>query len=240
MRAAWWCLLVLALLAASSGACGGRPAAGAVATSVSPSGPGARVSLPPRTDGEMSLEEALVRRRSVRAFTARPLTLRQVGQLLWAAQGVSDLAGGRRTAPSAGALYPLEVYAAVRNVTALPPGVYRYVPGSHSLERVRAGTVAEPLAEAALSQRAVAEAPVTLALAADFSRTVRKYGERGRRYVVLEAGHAAQNACLQAVALGLGAVPVGAFSDDSAARALGLAPPQTLLYLLPVGEPALP
>jgi SagB-type dehydrogenase family enzyme len=186
----------------------------------------------------MSLEEALARRRSVRDYAAGSLTLEQVAQLLWAAQGVSDPVGGRRTAPSAGALYPLQIYAVAARVAALPAGVYRYVPGSHSLERVRAGPAAASLAKAALLQIAVAEAPLTLAVTADFSRTTGKYGERGRRYAVLEAGHAAQNVCLQAVALGLGAVPIGAFSDGSAARILGLPPAQTLLYLLPVGEPA--
>lgn len=240
-------LLVLTVVAALGGACGGQSGTTVLATSPpSPSvsrpspvvsGPGVPLP-PPRTDGEMSLEQALARRRSVRDFAAASLTLEHVAQLLWAAQGVSDPVGGRRTAPSAGALYPLEIYAVVARVAALPAGVYRYVPGSHSLERVRAGPAAASLAEAALSQTAVAEAPLTLAVTADFSRTTGKYGERGRRYVVLEAGHAAQNVCLQAVALGLGAVPIGAFSDESAARILGLSRAETLLYLLPVGEPA--
>ncbi len=186
----------------------------------------------------MSLEQALAERRSVRDFAAGSLTIQQVAQLLWAAQGVSDPVGGRRTAPSAGALYPLEVYVVVGRVSGLLAGVYRYVPGSHSLERVRAGPVAASLAQAALSQQVIARAPLTLVVTADFSRTTGKYGERGRRYVALEAGHAAQNVCLQAVALGLGSVPIGAFVDDSAARVLGLPPAETLLYLLPVGRPA--
>lgn len=230
---------MLALVAAAAGACGGRSAAGVVTTSPAPSVSGVGVSLPPpRTVGEMSLEQALAERRSVRDFAAGSLTIQQVAQLLWAAQGVSDPVGGRRTAPSAGALYPLEVYVVVGRVSGLLAGVYRYVPGSHSLERVRAGPVAASLAEAALSQQVIARAPLTLVVTADFSRTTGKYGERGRRYVALEAGHAAQNVCLQAVALGLGSVPIGAFVDDSAARVLGLPPAETLLYLLPVGRPA--
>lgn len=239
-------LIAIALIAVSAGGCGDSPAAVVATTSPAPSGLGVASSAPvvgvplpsPRTAGELSLEQALARRRSVRDFASDPLTLSQVGQLLWAAQGDSDPAGGRRTAPSAGGLYPLEVHAAVRRVAALPAGVYRYLPGSHSLERVRAGSVAEPLADAALSQTAVAQAPLTLAVSAVFSRTTGKYGERGRRYVVLEAGHAAQNVCLQAVALGLGTVTIGAFSDESAARVLGLPRDETVLYLLPVGVPA--
>ncbi len=225
----------------TGGASPGRPSQEAVPV-VTPTAPARRlVVLPsPRASGLMSLEEALYRRRSVREFAAAPLTLTQLGQLLWAAQGITQPAGGLRTAPSAGALYPLEVYAAVSRVAGLPPGVYRYIPESHGLELVTEEPVSRRLCDAALSQPAIGAAPLTLALTAVFSRTTAKYGERGRRYVVLEAGHAAENVCLQAVALGLGAVPTGAFDDHAVGLVLELGFGEEPLYLLPVGSPASP
>lgn len=162
------------------------------------------VSLPePRLRGPLSVEEALTRRRSVREYAEAPLTLAQLSQLLWAAQGTTERTQGLRTAPSAGALYPLEVYVAAEGIDGLPSGVYRYVPGRHSLALVLEGSVREQLGDDALSQEALRGAPATLALAAVFARTTTKYGERGRRYVYMEVAHAAENVSLQAAALGL-------------------------------------
>jgi SagB-type dehydrogenase family enzyme len=198
------------------------------AAATSPSG----ALPPPRLKGSQSLEEVLAARRSVRRFQPTPLTAEQIGQLCWAAQGISDRASGRRTCPSAGALYPLELYVATSE------GVRHYVPASHALEDRLRGDVRTALAEAAWRQPSVAQAPAVFVLTAVVSRTERKYGQRATRYVDMEAGHAGQNLLLQAVALGLGAVPVGAFEDAKVAELLKLPTDQTPLYLIPVGQPS--
>jgi len=177
------------------------------------------------------LEEVLSQRRSVRQFTEESLTLEEVGQLLWAAQGITEPAN-YRTAPSAGALYPLEIYAVTEE------GAFHYVPKGHQLAIQRKGEVQADLFMAALQQEAVKEAPLVIVIAAVYARTSQKYGEmRSPRYVHLEAGHAAQNVLLQAVSLGLGAVPIGAFEDEKVKEALGLPDDQQPLYLIPVGHP---
>lgn len=188
----------------------------------------------PKLDGEMSLEKALSRRRSIRSYARRPLSLGEVSQLLWAAQGKTDRRGFR-TAPSAGALYPLEVYLAVAAVEGLSPGIYRYLPDKNGLARVSEGNRAEDLRRAALSQQCLAEAAAVVVMAAVYERTTGKYGERGVRYAQMEAGHAAQNLLLQAEALGLGAVPIGAFDDKSIKNIIGGRPDERPLYLIPVG-----
>ena len=172
------------------------------------------IELPqPQWTGTVSVEQALQSRRSVRSFKRQPLTLDELSQLLWAAQGV---AGARfRTAPSAGALYPLEVYVAVGNVAGLEAAVYRYSPTAHALSEVRKGDVRKSLSSAALRQKWVGAGAVAIVFSAVYERTTGKYGERGIRYVHMEAGHAAQNVYLQAEALGLGTVVVGAFMDLS-------------------------
>lgn len=178
----------------------------------------------------MSLEETLVRRRSIRDFTNTPLSQADIGQLCWAAQGETGR-GGLRTAPSAGALYPLELYV----VTA--DGVLHYLPGSHETTLHRTGDMREALQRAALGQEALGEAPVVFVLAAVYQRTAARYGEgRARRYGQLEAGHAAENLLLQAVALDLGAVPMGAFDDRGVQAVLGLPADHEPLYLIPVGH----
>lgn len=189
---------------------------------------------PPRTDG--ALERALTGRHSLREFSSRALTLAQAGQLLWAGQG--RIAGDdHRTAPSAGARYPLSLLLVAGNVEGLAPGVYRYESGAHRLARLHAGDVRAALAEAALDQAWVASAPAIIAVAASERRTTQQYGPRGVRYVHIEVGHAAQNILLQATALGLGGTPVGAFSDAAVAKRLQLSPDEQPLYLLPVGSP---
>ena len=185
---------------------------------------------PPRTAGSTSLEEALARRRSVRAFSAEPLMDGEIGQLLWAAQGLTG-ESGRRTAPSAGALYPLELYAVT------PDGLWHYLPESHALTRLSTEDLRVELRRTALDQDAVGAAPLVVVIAGVVERTAIKYGpERAARYVQLEAGHAAQGLLLQAVALDLAAVPIGAFVDSDVARVLGLPPNEAPLYLLPVGR----
>ncbi|HUT76031.1 MAG TPA: SagB/ThcOx family dehydrogenase [Armatimonadota bacterium] len=193
---------------------------------------GESIPLPPgATDGRVSLEQAVARRRSCRRFAPDPLTVEQLAQLLWAAQGVTA-APNLRAAPSAGACYPLEVYIACEH------GVFRYHPREHALAKTAAGDRRSRLAQAALGQAFVAAAPVTLVFAAVYDRTTRRYGERGQRYVHLDAGCAAENAHLQAEALDLGSVAVGAFNDDAVAEVLELPEGEHPLYLIPVGRRA--
>lgn len=191
-----------------------------------------QVVLPrPQKSAGMSLTEALARRRSVREFSTQALTQDELGQLLWAAQGITS-DDGRRAAPSAGALYPLEIYA----VTA--SGVHHYNPHGHRLERRSGPDLRPALARAALGQTAVSSAAAVFVVAADYGRTARKYGPaRSPRYVHLEAGHAAQNLLLQAVALGLGGVPVGAFDDEQVHKAISLPSAEQPVYLVAVGHP---
>ena len=194
------------------------------------------VELPqPRLAGSVSVEEALLERRSVRQYSDDSLSLEEASQLLWAAQGVTADWGGR-TAPSAGALYPLELYLAAVRVEGLAAGVYKYVPNGHELVVVRQGNAARELADAALDQGSVRDAAAVLVFTAVYERTTVKYSERGIRYVHMEAGHAAQNVLLQSSALGLGCVVVGAFDDDALRDVLNAPAEETPLYLIPVGR----
>ncbi len=189
------------------------------------------IQLPePKRSGSVSLEEAMAKRASVRDFRRRALTREEISQLLWAAGGQTRSWGGR-TVPSAGALYPLEIDIVT------PDGVFRYRPDRHRLEQRASGNVIAKLAAAAYGQNCVARAPSVVVLSAVYERTRGRYGNRAERYVHMEAGHAAQNIHLQAVALGLGSVAVGAFHDDGVHHALGLANNERPLYLIPVGEP---
>lgn len=190
------------------------------------------ITLPkPKLDGNGSLERVLAGRRSVREFAARPLSEGALSQLLWAAQGITHREG-YRTAPSAGALYPLEIH------LAMAEGLYHYEPRPHRLVMVLEGDPRRRLYEAALEQEAILDAPAVFVISGVYERTARKYGiSRAPRYVHLEAGHAAQNLLLQAVALELGAVPIGAFSDARLQKALALPADHQPLYLIPVGHP---
>jgi SagB-type dehydrogenase family enzyme len=191
------------------------------------------IKLPgPPDQGTMTVEEALRLRRSVREFGSRPLSLAEIGALLWAAQGITS-PEGFRTAPSAGALYPLEIYLLVGGAAALPAGLYHYQPRNHSLRLLREGDLRPQLQRAALDQEPVGKAPCTLIIAGVTARTAAKYADRAERYVLIETGHAAQNVCLEATNLGLALVTVGAFHDDQVRQILkqGVRP----LYLLPFG-----
>lgn len=189
----------------------------------------------PRYKSELSVEEALLERRSVRDYKDEPLTLHEISQLLWAAQGITD-PGGFRSAPSAGALYPLETYIVVGDVEELAEGVYRYEPFQHKIVKVLEGDRRDELATAALGQVWVEKGAINIVFTAVYKRTTRKYRERGIRYVHMEAGHAAQNVYLQAVALGLGTVVIGAFYDDRVKEVLSLPEDEDPLYLMPVGR----
>jgi len=195
------------------------------------------IHLPaPQTTGSLSVEEALVQRRSVREFRREALTLAQVGQLLWAAQGITR-SGGYRTAPSAGALYPLEVLLAAGSVHDLSPGVYRYRPRDHALAPILKEDLRGKLAAAALGQSFVNDGAAALVITAVYERITGKYGQRGIRYVHMEVGYASENIHLQAAALGLGTVAVGAFHDDRVQELLNLPANERPLLIMPVGKP---
>ncbi len=190
---------------------------------------------PPIAKGKISLEEAIKKRRSERDFQDRALTLSQVSQILWAAQGITEEGGFKRAAPSAGALYPLELYLVVKKVEELEAGVYHYHPANHTLDLIWRGNYQTPLAKACLGQMFIADAPVSVVIAAQYERTTAKYGKRGLRYVHMEVGHVGENICLQVVALGLGTVTIGAFWDEEVSRDLSLPKKYEPLYVLPVG-----
>ena len=182
-----------------------------------------------------SLEELLRQRRSIREYSDAPLTQDEVMKLLWAGQGITS-AGGFRTAPSAGALYPLELYLVAGNVDNLTPGIYKYSPVKNDLTLVKEGDVRRSLAAASLGQSSVSDGAIDIVIAAVYERTKVKYGSRGEIYVHIEVGHAAQNMCLQATALGLGLVTVGAFDDAVVAKVIGMSQDESPLYVMPVGR----
>lgn len=189
------------------------------------------VVLPaPATDGGVSVEAAIAARRSVREFSDTPLTLAEIGQLAWAAQGITDPEQGFRAAPSAGGTYPLELYLATAD------GLYQYLPEGHKLKRLPLDSPLDALRVAA-GQAAIRQAPLSVIITAVFERTRERFGDRADGYVYLEAGHAAQNIHLQAMALRLGTVPIGGLDPARIAEALSLPEDHTPLYVMPVGHP---
>lgn len=183
----------------------------------------------PKLKGELSLEETIYKRRSKRNFSFQKLTLEQIAQLLWVTQGETDKREGFRAVPSAGALYPLEVY------LLSDEGLFHYLPCGHKLEIISYEDRRRSLARAALSQNFISKSAVNIVICAVYERTTRKYGQRGIRYVDMEAGHAAENLQLQAVALGLGSVCIGAFDDQAVKKLLALPLACEPLYIIPVG-----
>ena len=198
------------------------------------------IKLPePKTKGEMSVEEALFKRRSIREYTSQSLNLEQVSQLLWAAQGITEPTLGFRTAPSAGATYPLELYLVVgeNGVEKLEAGIYKYNPHEHNIILLLKGDFRKELMGAGLGQTWIGEAPINIVLVAIYERTTARYSERGIRYVHMEAGHVGQNIYLQATALKLGTVVIGAFYDEEVQKVLNLPKEEKPLYIIPIGYP---
>jgi SagB-type dehydrogenase family enzyme len=194
------------------------------------------IKLPkPRLDSDRSIEETLLQRRSTRKYKGTPLTSAEVSQLLWAAQGMTD-PRGFRTAPSAGALYPLEVYVVAGNVDGIPAGIYRYISQRHEIAKIVQGDKRAELRDAALGQEQIQQAAAVLVISAFTERTTVKYRDRGIRYVHMEAGHAAQNVYLQATALGLGTVVIGAFYDDAVKKIMNMPDREQPLTIMPVGK----
>ncbi|MCL6087745.1 MAG: SagB/ThcOx family dehydrogenase, partial [Actinobacteria bacterium] len=180
-------------------------------------GKGEKIILPePKLKSNFSLEEALNSRRSKRQFQTKDLKLEDISQILWAAQGITETNMGFRTAPSAGALYPLELFVIKSD------GLFHYIPEGHKLEKLSLSDLRSELMKASLFQESISEAPVDIVITAIYERTTVKYGSRGIRYVHIEAGHACQNILLEATSLGLGAVPIGAFSDSDVQKVLNL------------------
>ena len=197
--------------------------------------------LPPeKIERTVSVEQAISQRRTVRTFISEPLELHQFSQLLWAAQGITEKRGFKRSAPSAGALYPMDVYvvAGKDSVAQIEAGVYHYEPQGHMVSLVTGGDLREALSRASLSQMWMAKAPVDIVITADYSRATIKYGKRGVRYAIIEAGHIGQNLFLQAEALGLKAGIVGAFHDNEIIRVMNIPSSHEPLLIIPIGYQA--
>ena len=198
----------------------------------------AQINLPPPSqEGGMSLAEVISRRKSTRYFASQPVSQLQLSQILWATQGTTNSPWERRTVPSAGATYPLEVFVVCggNGVEGIGDGIYHYNIDNHSLIQYHQGDVRLELAQAALNQEFIRQAPVDIVICAEYERTLGRYGARGERYVHIEVGHAGQNIYLQATALGLATVAVGAFYDEKVRQVLRLDKRYKPLYILPVG-----
>ena len=192
-----------------------------------------------RHEGDMSIEQAIYERKAIRNFTEEPVTIKEVAQILWSTQGVTvdGVTGPTRAYPSAGALYPLEVYLVAGNVRDIDPGVYKYDWRNHGLVMVKKGDFRKALSKASLNQGMIREAPITIVVTAIEDKVKKRYGDRGVvRYVGMDAGHLGQNVHLQAQGMGLGTVMVGAFNDDEVALILGITGEKPV-YVMPIGWP---
>ena len=188
------------------------------------------IKLPePKISGKVSLEETISKRRSDRGFHTQELTLDQISQLLWAAQGITDKGWGFRAAPSAGSLYPLTLYVIKSD------GVFKYLPDGHKLIQTSKEDKRPSLVRASLGQSYIGEAPLVIVVAGNFRITEAKYGQRAYRYINMEVGHVAENISLQAVALGLSDVTICAFWDDVVAKVLEFPETQDQFYIIPLG-----
>lgn len=198
--------------------------------------PGVMITLPqPKTDGQVSLEKSMTLRRSIRSYKNEPVSLQELSQLLWAGQGFTN-ERGFRTAPSAGATFPIELFVMVNNVEGLKKGIYHYQIGEHKLKLIDEREVELDLARASLSQSMISDAGVVIIFTAIFERTTRRYGERGIRYVHNEIGHVSQNIHLQVAALNLGTVVIGAYRDEEVEAILNFGEEYRVLYMMPVGK----
>lgn len=188
----------------------------------------------PKISGKISIEETLNKRRTTRNYNNNPIDITELSQLLWAAQGITSNEG-LRTAPSAGALYPLEIFLITGNIENLESGIYKYNPTKHSIKKISSGDKRKLLADAALGQEQIKSATAIIIITAVVERTTWKYGERGKRYIHIEVGHSAQNVMLQAEALEIGVCPIGAFQDEKVKKVLGLTE-EAPFYILTLGK----
>ena len=188
------------------------------------------IQLPkPNFKGKKSLDECIYERESVRNYRDKEIEIEKISQILWASQGKK---GQKRTVPSAGATYPLEIYVNMKD-----NGFFHYNLEKHRLELITKDDLSENLAEASWNQRFIAESYIVVIMCAEFSRTTQRYGQRGRRYVFIEVGHCAQNVHLEVVALSLVSVPIGAFDDDKIKTILNIPKNIEPLYIIPIGYP---
>jgi len=196
-----------------------------------------KIILPqPKHQSKMSIEEALLKRRSAREYRDEPLNLQEISQLLWAAQGITDPQTGKRTAPSAGALYPLKVYI-MGQIESLAVGMYQYNPDEHYLIKIGDKDLKKELAKAAYDQTWIEKAPVNIIFTGNYEIIAQKYGEeKAPRYTHMEVGHAAQNVYLQAESLNLGTVTVGGFEIEKVKKILSLPAEEEPLYIMPIGK----
>ena len=194
----------------------------------------------PQTDGDISLEKSIKNRRTIRSFSSKHLSLEQLSQLLWAAQGITGDRGFKRSAPSGGALYPMDIYTVVgkNGVDGLDDGVYHYKAKNHAISLISGGDLRDQVSSAALSQTWMAGAPINMVITAEYNRICIKYGERGIRYAMIEAGHIGQNIFLQAEAMGLAAGIVGAFQDKKVIKSMNIPENHNPLLIMPVGYKA--
>ncbi len=204
------------------------------------------ISLPtPKYNSNTSVENALYKRRSIRSYKNEPLNIEEISQLLWAAYGITRkiengpayLRGGLKTAPSAGALYPLEIYIVAGNVTGLAPGIYKYISQGHKLKIILKGDKRNELCIAGFNQKMIKNAPADIVYSAIYKRTCKKYGKRGReRYVSMDLGHSAENVYLQAFSLNIGTCAIGSFSDIKVKEVLNMTKEEEPLYIMPIGK----
>jgi SagB-type dehydrogenase family enzyme len=190
----------------------------------------------PIKKGDMSLEEAIANRRSIRTYSKEKIGENDISQLLWAAQGITDEVTGFTTAPSAGALYPLEIYVAISMVDGIEAGLYKYNPSNHSLILKKDGDIREDIYNVSIRQDSIKDAAAVIIYCAVFERTSYRYGGRAFQYVYIETGHSAQNVYLQAEALNVGTVAIGAFHDDGVKKVLDLPGEEEPVYLMPIGK----
>ena len=183
----------------------------------------------PKVKGNVSIEEVISKRRSVRKYINKEISVEDLSQILWACQGITDDERGLRSAPSAGALYPLEIYVVNKS------GIFHYKPSEHKLLMTKSGDFRNDLKSASLGQSFINEVPVDIVICAVYQRVTKRYGDRGVRYTDIEVGHAAENVHLEAEALGLSSVPVGAFNDAEVSKVLELPADEKPLYIIPIG-----
>ncbi|MBW1961836.1 MAG: SagB/ThcOx family dehydrogenase [Deltaproteobacteria bacterium] len=196
------------------------------------------MKLPPADfTGKVALERTIKQRRTIRSFSSAPLTLKQFAQLLWAAYGTTDDRGFMRAVPSAGALYPMDIYAVVGTggIETIQAGIHHYEPRKHTVVLLGRGDFRNEISKASLFQTWMAVAPLMIVITAEYDRITGRYGDRGIRYAIMESGHIAQNIFLQAEALGLGAGIVGAFNDRGVNRVMNIPSSHEPLLIMPVG-----
>lgn len=193
---------------------------------------------PPQRTGDISVEEALQKRRSVREYSGASLSPEELSQLAWAAQGITGEPGGLRTAPSAGATFPIEIYLLVTGVDGIPDGLYHYINKNHTLEPLAGEDRRRQLQRSALGQDSIVAAPVVMVITGVLRRTEQRYGGRALRYLYKEAGHVAQNVYLQAVTRHIGTVTIAAFDDDGVRQVLQREAGEHPLYIMPLGKPS--